>query len=71
VNFSIATFNRTDTKLSRKCEFKRSAPAEFCTPVTSRSAAKTCFALACEHDLEGIVAKHRFGPYLSDGEETS
>jgi hypothetical protein len=29
------------------------------------------FALACEHDLEGIVAKHRYGPYLSDDEETS
>jgi ATP-dependent DNA ligase len=22
------------------------------------------FALACKRDLEGIVAKHKFGPYL-------
>lgn len=29
------------------------------------------FALACEHDLEGIVAKHRYAPYLTDPEETS
>ena len=29
------------------------------------------FALAYHHDLEGIVAKHRAGPYISDGEETS
>ena len=26
------------------------------------------FKLACEHDLEGIVAKHRFSPYLPDSE---
>jgi bifunctional non-homologous end joining protein LigD len=24
------------------------------------------FTLACEHDLEGIVAKHRFSPYIPD-----
>ena len=24
------------------------------------------FALACKRDLEGIVAKHKFGPYLQD-----
>jgi len=24
------------------------------------------FRLACENDLEGIVAKHRFSPYLPD-----
>jgi ATP-dependent DNA ligase len=29
------------------------------------------FQLACEHDLEGIVAKHRFGPYVMPNEETS
>ncbi len=29
------------------------------------------FALACELDLEGIVAKHKFSPYLCDGAETS
>jgi ATP-dependent DNA ligase len=29
------------------------------------------FSLACQHDLEGIVAKHRDGAYLSDSEETS
>ena len=26
------------------------------------------FKLACEHDLEGIVAKHRFSPYILDSE---
>lgn len=29
------------------------------------------FALACDFDLEGIVAKPRSGTYLSDGDETS
>jgi bifunctional non-homologous end joining protein LigD len=29
------------------------------------------FALACQHDLEGIVAKRRSGLYLKDSEETS
>jgi bifunctional non-homologous end joining protein LigD len=29
------------------------------------------FAMACEHDLEGIVAKYRSGPYLSDSDKTS
>jgi len=29
------------------------------------------FALACEFDLEGIVAKHRDGAYISNSEETS
>ena len=24
------------------------------------------FALACKRDLEGIVAKHKFGPYRED-----
>jgi ATP-dependent DNA ligase len=24
------------------------------------------FRLACENDLEGIIAKHRFGPYLQE-----
>jgi ATP-dependent DNA ligase len=24
--------------------------------------------LACEHDLEGIVAKHRFSPYIPDSQ---
>lgn len=28
------------------------------------------FRLACEHDLEGIVAKHKYSPYLIDGETT-
>jgi bifunctional non-homologous end joining protein LigD len=29
------------------------------------------FQLACEHDLEGIVAKHSSGPYLAGRERTS
>jgi hypothetical protein len=29
------------------------------------------FALTCELDLEGIVAKHKFSPYISDGDQTS
>ncbi len=28
------------------------------------------FRLASEHDLEGVVAKHRYGPYLPDRETT-
>ncbi len=28
------------------------------------------FRLACEHDLEGIVAKHKYAPYLPDREPT-
>jgi bifunctional non-homologous end joining protein LigD len=32
---------------------------------------KDFFKLCCEHDLEGIVAKHRFSPYLqADGESS-
>ena len=26
------------------------------------------FKVACDHDLEGIVAKHRFSPYIPDSE---
>jgi ATP-dependent DNA ligase len=29
------------------------------------------FRLACEHDLEGIVAKHRSSPYLTGREDTT
>lgn len=29
------------------------------------------FKLACEHDLEGIVAKHKLSPYVSGEGETS
>jgi bifunctional non-homologous end joining protein LigD len=28
------------------------------------------FRLACEHDVEGVVAKHKFAPYLPDREPT-
>ncbi len=28
------------------------------------------FRLACENDLEGIVAKHKYAPYLADREPT-
>jgi len=28
------------------------------------------FRLACEHDVEGIVAKWKFSPYLRDAEST-
>jgi len=30
------------------------------------AAGEELFALACNRDLEGIVAKHKFGPYLQD-----
>ena len=30
------------------------------------AAGEELFALACRNDLEGIVAKHKFGPYLED-----
>jgi bifunctional non-homologous end joining protein LigD len=36
----------------------------FCDHVESDGEA--LFKLACENDLEGIVAKHKFGPYLQD-----
>jgi ATP-dependent DNA ligase len=28
------------------------------------------FRLACQHDLEGTVAKHKHGPYLPEGQTT-
>jgi hypothetical protein len=30
------------------------------------AAGEEFFALACKRDFEGIVAKHKFGPYLQD-----
>jgi bifunctional non-homologous end joining protein LigD len=30
------------------------------------AAGEELFALACKRDLDGIVAKHKFGPYLED-----
>jgi bifunctional non-homologous end joining protein LigD len=36
----------------------------YCDHVESEG--EELFKLACENDLEGIVAKHRFGPYLQE-----
>jgi len=36
------------------------------TAITSRSVGKHLFRLACKRDLEGIVAKRKFDPYLLD-----
>lgn len=36
----------------------------FCDHV--EQAGEGLFAIACQNDLEGIVAKHRFGPYLQE-----
>jgi len=32
--------------------------------------AESLFRLACKHDLEGIVAKHKYAPYLPEHETT-
>jgi ATP-dependent DNA ligase len=36
----------------------------FCDHI--EAAGEELFALACKRDLDGIVAKHKFGPYLGD-----
>ncbi len=33
-------------------------------------AGEDLFGLACEYDLEGVVAKHKFATYMPDGEKT-
>jgi bifunctional non-homologous end joining protein LigD len=44
---------------------KPSQSVLFCDHVEATG--EELFALACKRDLEGIVAKHKFGPYLQDG----
>jgi bifunctional non-homologous end joining protein LigD len=41
----------------------------YCDHVEERG--EDLFALTCEHDLEGIVAKHRLSPYVSGEGETN
>ena len=36
----------------------------FCDYIAA--AGEKLFALACKRDLEGVVAKHKFGAYLED-----
>ena len=36
----------------------------FCDHI--EAAGEKLFALACKRDLEGILAEHKFGPYLQD-----
>jgi len=43
---------------------KNSQSVLFCDHI--EEAGEELFALACKNDLEGIVAKHKFGPYLQD-----
>jgi bifunctional non-homologous end joining protein LigD len=72
VAFDLLSANESDTRslplVERKVELRR---------VIRRRAsgilytARLCFRLACEHDLEGIVAKHRSSPYLTGREDTT
>ena len=41
----------------------------YCDHIEERG--EDLFALACEHDLEGVVAKHKSSPYVSGEGETS
>jgi bifunctional non-homologous end joining protein LigD len=55
--------------IERKQKLRAVLPSEshrilFCDHV--EHAGEELFKLACENDLEGIVAKHKFGPYLQD-----
>jgi bifunctional non-homologous end joining protein LigD len=48
---------------------RRDSHLRYCDHVRSRG--REFFALACQHDLEGIVAKWKHGTYQTDGESTS
>jgi bifunctional non-homologous end joining protein LigD len=52
----------------RQCLPKRSSRVLYCHHIDERG--EELFKLACERDLEGIVAKHKFSPY-STAEGTS
>jgi ATP-dependent DNA ligase len=48
----------------RAIVLKNSQSVLFCDHI--EAAWEELFALACKRDLDGIVAKHRFGPYPED-----
>lgn len=47
-----------------------SSASEFAV-ICNSAAGKILFNAACQHDLEGIVAKHRSGRYVAGREETT
>jgi bifunctional non-homologous end joining protein LigD len=68
--------HRLDGLLDRKQALKRllsrvqaSAPLTFADHV--EAAGVVLFERACELDLEGIVAKHKYGPYVTAREEST
>ncbi len=73
VAFDLLHCDGQDLKYSplieRKQRLRAVLPKEsngvlFCDHVEHHG--ESLFRLACENDLEGIVAKHRFGPYLQE-----
>ncbi len=64
---------RTDTLIHRKLRLRSILPQKgerllYCGHI--EAAGEDFFRLACEYDLEGVVAKHKFAPYMPDGETT-
>jgi bifunctional non-homologous end joining protein LigD len=78
VAFDLLSVNESDTRslplVDRKSELRRvirpgASGILYCSHVERDGEA--LFRLACEHDLEGIVAKHRSSLYLIGREETT
>jgi bifunctional non-homologous end joining protein LigD len=78
VAFDLLSANESDTRslplVERKLELRRvirprASSILYCSHVERDGEA--LFRLACEHDLEGIVAKHSSSPYLIGREETT
>jgi bifunctional non-homologous end joining protein LigD len=78
VAFDLLSANESDTRslplVERKVELRRvirrrASGILYCSHVERDGEA--LFQLACEHDLEGIVAKHRSSPYLIGREDTT
>jgi bifunctional non-homologous end joining protein LigD len=74
--WNAAKDHRLDSLADRKQELIRllskvplSAPIKYADYV--EGAGLALFERACKLDLEGIVAKHKYGPYVSDRERTT
>ena len=76
--FDLLWHGREDLRnlplIERKRRLQSSIPDQpsrllYCDHVEQRG--EDLFKLACEHDLEGIVAKHKLSPYVSGEGETS
>jgi bifunctional non-homologous end joining protein LigD len=53
----------------RRVKRPRASSILYCSHV--ESAGEALFSLACQHDLEGIVAKYKSAPYLSGRQDTT